>query len=185
MKNKHCFLLLTLAGFCHVSKAQSLNGNSTQAARLNLAEVVSANLFSSGNGNGGPPANVELPLGGTNAMAEGIESPEITVTLQCTTDFDVSVSSSSENFEYSGPSTLNTVMPVSDVLSIAITNNATGGSIGNGFSQFQPIDVQGKQVISAGQRGVRTFGFKYKAQPGFNFPAGTYTTDIVYTISKK
>ncbi len=183
MTNKHCFILLVLTGFANALKAQSQGAGSVQTASLEMAEVVSASFFAPGSG---APQSVELPMSGTSAMSEGIESPEIEVTLQCTADFDISVASSSEYFTYSGPSTQNTDMPVEDVLKIMITENNTGGSVGNGFSQYQPINAgAGKQVISSGQRGTRKFSFKYKAQPGFNYPAGTYTTDIVYTVSKK
>ena len=183
MKNKYYLLLSLVAGFCNLSKAQDINSNSVQPTTLDMAEVVSATLFPPGSTGS---ATVDLPIGGTSALADGIESPEIKVTLQSTTDFDISVSASSENFSYSGPSNSNTLMQVKDVLSIIITENNTGGSVGNGLTQYQPIDgIQGKLAISSGLRGVRTFAFKYKAQPGFNSPAGTYTTDIVYTISKK
>ena len=162
----------------------STNSGATQNTTLQMAELVSADFFDNG-GNGGS-STVELPLGGANTLEEGVESPEIEVILRCTTDFDLSVKASATNFTYAGSSTQNTTMPVEDVLAIVITENNTGGNVSNGMTQYKSISgSQGKTAISAGKRGETSFKFKYKATPGFNYAAGTYTTDIVYTLTKK
>lgn len=169
--------------FCCSAKAQSSGGGSGQDSRLSLVEVVSASLFASDSSN---TSSINIPIGGINALADGTESHEIDVTLQSTSDYDVSVSSSSEYFTYNGTASNPTPMLVKDVLSIKITGNNTGGAVSNGFTQYQPIDGSLNQlIIATGLSGSRTFSFKYMAQPGFNYPAGTYTTDIVYTITKK
>lgn len=182
---------LTLAAgllcYCQTLSAQTEKSSSAvQNVDLALADVVSTGFFS-GNGSGsGAPPSVDLPLGGTGALSEGIESPEIKVTMQCNSGYDVSVSSSSTNFTYSGNSTTNTTMPVSDVLSFMVTENNTGGSVSNNFTSYQAVDgMNMKKAIGSGKPGVRTFSFKYKAQPGFKYPAGVYTTDIVFTVVKK
>lgn len=181
MKNTHYFITVVMALICCNVYAQG--GGSAQNGRLSLAEVVSASLFAQDSAS---TAQIVIPIGGINALADGAESHEIEVTLQSTADYDVSVSSSSEYFTYNGTATTPTQMLVKDVLSIKITSNTTGGMVSNGFTQYQPVDGALNQlIIATGLSGTRTFAFRYKAQPGFNYPAGTYTTDIVYTITKK
>jgi hypothetical protein len=40
-------------------------------------------------------------------------------------------------------------------------------------------------INSASKGGNQTFEVKYKATPGFAYPAGTYTTDVVYTATQE
>lgn len=183
MKNTHYFITVIMILLCHCTYGQGVSGGATQGLSLSLTEVVSASLFAADSSN---TSSIAIPIGGINAMAEGSESHEIEVTLQSTADYDVSVSSSSEYFTYNGTAANPAPMSVKDVLSIKITANGTGGSIANGFTQYQPVDGTLNQlIIASGLRGTRTFSFKYMAQPGFNYSAGTYTADIVYTITKK
>ncbi len=182
MKNTRYFIMVIMVLCWHCSQAQS-GGGGSQDGRLSLTEVVSASLFASDSSN---TSTITIPIGGINALADGMESHEIEVTLQSTADYDVSVSSSSAYFTYNGTATNPAQMLVKDVLSIKITANTTGGTVSNGFTQYQPVDGTLNQlIIASGLSGTRTFAFKYMAQPGFNYPAGTYTTDIVYTITKK
>lgn len=182
MKNTHYFITVIMTLLCCSVYAQG-GGGSAQNGRVSLSEVVSASLFAQDSAS---TAQIAIPIGGINALADGAESHEIEVTLQTTADYDVSVSSSSAYFTYNGTGTNPTQMLVKDVLSIKITSNTTGGTVSNGFSQYQAVDgSQNQLIIASGLSGTRTFSFRYKAQPGFNYPAGTYTTDIVYTITKK
>lgn len=183
---------LILAAFIFLSvgtaTAQNAGRSASQNVQLGLTDVVSTGGFSGGGsgGNGGGSGPVTFPLSGTGAMSQGVESPEIQVTMQSNAVYDVNVSSSTTDFTYTGGATFPVPMNVKDVLSFSITGNSTGGSVGNNFSQFQPIDGTNQKVaIVSGQPGVSTFSFKYKAQPGFSYPAGTYTTNIVFTIVKK
>ncbi|MBS1774319.1 MAG: hypothetical protein JST82_15790 [Bacteroidetes bacterium] len=183
MKQTITIIALTIASFA--VRAQSSSAGGSQHMQMSMAEVVGAGFGSpSGGSGGGASATVDIPMTGTNTMASGVESSDIQVQLQGTTNFDISVQSSSTNFTYTGSATSQNVMQVSDVLAIEVTSNNTGGSVANGFGSYQSINGASKKMISAGQAGVRTFSFKYKATPGFNYAAGTYTTSIVYTISK-
>jgi hypothetical protein len=117
-------------------------------------------------------------------MSDGVESPEIEVTLQGTADFDISVQASATTFTYTGSATSDNSMPVADVLQIKVTANNTGGTISSGFGTYQSVDgLNSKKLIGQGLSGVRSFKFRYKASPGFNYAAGIYTTDIVYTLT--
>ncbi len=175
---KACLTIILLSTF-HYALAQSVP---VQTAEINLKDIF--NIGFTGSGSSGTTVN--LPMNGMNTLKNGIESQEIEVSLLCSSDFDLSVSSSTTNFSFNGPGTTSPVMKVKDVLSIMITENNTGGTIINGFTQYQPINgTTQKLAISSGKLGVRTFKFKYKAHPGFAYPSGTYTTSIIYTVVKK
>lgn len=166
--------------------AQNPSGASSQSVVLAMSDVLSSGGFSNSGGGSGGSATVNFPLSGASALSQGIESSEIQMAMQCNAAYDVSISASSTSFSYNGTSTFPVTMNVRDVLSISITGNNTGGTISNGFSQFQFIDgTNAKLAIASGQPGVSTFSFKYKALPGFSYPAGIYTTNIVFTIVKK
>ena len=174
--------LLSILSLCCLEYASAQGSEPAQSATVKLKNIFSASVGSS-NGQGG--ANVQIPIYGANALRNGIESSEMEVTLLCTSDFHISIASSSTNFLYTGPSTNNPIMPVKDVLSIIITENKTNGTISNGFNQYKNISKTAKQIINSGQLGIRSFKFKYKAIPGFLYPAGNYSTDIIYTVVKK
>lgn len=166
--------------------AQNANSGAVQKANLNLSEVVGVSLPDDGGGNGSGGSAVEMPISSMNGLSEGIESPALKIKLQSTTPFDISISASSNTFIYSGSSSFGTTMNVADVLAVMITQNATGGSVAGGFGQYKSVTGTIKQpIITSGQPGERSFEFKYKAIPGFEYPAGTYTTDIIYTITKR
>lgn len=175
-------LLLAYAGH-----AQNSTATASQHMELGLAEVVTVNMSPTGGGNGGGGngSTVAMPISGVNAMTSGVESAAIEVSLQGTTPFAISVQASANTFTYSGSATTGNVMQVKDVLSVVVTANNTGGVISNGFNTYQAVDgTNSKKVIDQGQPGIRSFSFQYKATPGFEYAAGTYTTDIIYTISK-
>lgn len=55
-----------------------------------------------------------------------------------------------------------------------------------GFAQYRSVSsTQSTMSITSGQRGLSSFTFQYMAQPGFNYPGGTYVTDIIFTLTKK
>ena len=185
MNSKKIFIVFLFILSAGTAVAQHASSSATNTANLSLADVVGVDVVSGGGGNGGGNA-VEMPIHGVSALANGIESPPLEIKLKSTSAFDVSISASSNTFSYTGPSTSGTNMNVSDVLNVMITENNTGGSISSGFTQYQSVNgTTQKSIITSGQPGERAFSFKYKALPEFNYPAGTYTTDIVYTITKR
>lgn len=184
MNSKKIVIVFLFILFAGAAVAQHAGSSATHTANLSLADVVGVDVVSGGGGNGG--SAVEMPIHGVSALANGIESPQLEIKLRSTSAFDVSISASANTFSYTGPSTSGTNMNVSDVLNVMITENNTGGSVSSGFTQYQSVNgTTQKSIITSGQPGERAFSFKYKALPEFNYPAGTYTTDIVYTITKR
>ncbi|MCB0700871.1 MAG: hypothetical protein KDC11_13515, partial [Chitinophagaceae bacterium] len=64
----------------------------------------------------------------------------------------------------------------------------TGGSIANPFSNsaYATLSSSDQDLITTADRGGnQTFSVKYKATPGFAYPAGTYSVDVVYTATQE
>lgn len=180
---KQLFTTLLLITAATTANAQNASSGASQTVSLALANVVQISQFSAGNGNS---SAVSMPLMGTDVMNNGIESPEYSVSINSTNGFSVKAQAVSEYFTYSGPATTNTTMKVSDVLALKVTNNATTGNIAGGHSQFQPVSGSAQsQVITDASRGAnQTFAVKYKATPGYDYPGGTYTASVVYTVTQ-
>lgn len=184
MKKLTLITIIFISG--NICYGQNAGGSASQNVDLALADVVGTGFGGGSGGSGSSGGTVSFPISGTSALSEGLESADIQVTMQCNTAYDVNVSASASTFTYTGPSTFGTTMQVKDVLQFMVTDNQTGGNISSDYDQYQPIDgTNAKVAIGSGQPGVHTFSFKYKAQPGFNYPAGTYTTDIIFTVVKK
>ena len=79
-------------------------------------------------------------------------------------------------------------MPVEKVLGLMVSANGTGGTIGAPFSAtgYATLTSKDQSLIANGSRGGnQTFEVKYQATPGFAYPAGTYSVDVVYTATQK
>ena len=101
-----------------------------------------------------------------------------TVTLNLT-------DANSTNFSYTGATSPAPTMPVASVLSTKVSANSTGGSIGSGFSAYKAITTSNQDIITGATAGGNNlFSVQYEAQPGFAYPAGTYTVDVVYTATQ-
>ena len=90
------------------------------------------------------------------------------------------IKSDALNFTYSGTTTPAPQARISDILSMMVTENNTGGSLS--YQNYASIPNGNATIINWGTPGGnRTFKVKYKATPGFALPAGTYTANIIYT----
>ena len=128
-----------------------------------------------------------MAFNNVNNYANGVESSTQELRIRSNKDFSVAVKSNATNFSYSGPSSPAPTMPVNNVLGVLIASNNTGGSIASGFSNsaYNSISSSNKTLINNGSRGGnRSFSVKYKTTPGFAYPAGTYSVDVVYTATQ-
>jgi hypothetical protein len=97
----------------------------------------------------------------------------------------VAVKSNATNFTYTGSTTPAPTMLVADVLNVMVSGNNTGGTIANSFSNYQDVPASNIDLLSnCTKGGSQTFSVKYKAEPGFDFPAGNYAVDVVYTATQ-
>ena|SRR5690606_9919114 len=175
------FLAITATG-----KAQNTaNASATQTVQLQLSNVLEIQFTANNSATGN---TVTLPFTTTSDFANGVESTEQQLRVRSNKKFAVTVKTSGASFMVSNNgSTATSNMPTS-VLGLALTDNQTGGQTGQGFSasSYAPLSSSAQNLITNANNGAnQTFKVKYKAAPGFAYPAGTYTTDVIYTATQQ
>lgn len=172
------FIVATL--FVNNTQAQqNASGDAQQKLELGLSNAAEISFVNSNN-------IINLEFNTTEDYANGVESGEQTLKVRSNKDFDIRVKANTARFSYSGSVSPAPKMSVNSVLSMKITVNNTGGSVTSGFSNYKNLSSGNQRIIKDGEAGGnQTFNIKYKANPGFSFPAGTYTVDIVYTVTQK
>ena len=176
-----------IIGFNGVANAQNNNASSTaqQTVQLALSNALDITFVT---GNSATGNMVTLPFTTTDHYQNGVESAPQQLKVRSNKNFSVSVATTAANFTTSNTGGSNSVtMPVS-VLSVAVTENNAGGTLGAGFQSmaFKPLSNSAADlIVGASNGGNQTFSVKYKATPGFTYPAGTYTTEVVYTATQQ
>ena len=154
---------LTIAANAQSTATDSKNENIT----VELKDAVELTLTSNANGNAFLFDNVdEYENGLTNLNAS-------TLKVRSNKAWKIDVKANSANFT-GGDAT--TPMPAS-VLSVGIGNQ-----------NFLPLSTTA-QDLKTGPRGTNTvagnfFNVDYKANPGFNYSAGVYVMNVVYTLTQ-
>lgn len=163
-----------------MAKAQNASSGASQTANLNLSNAIAIEFVATGNNTG---ATVNMTFSNVNDYANGVESGDIQLRVLSNKNFEVRAKSSSKYFTYSGTTSPAPQMEVDEVLEMKVTANGTGGYIDNGYSSYRDIEDESEDILDDCDRGGnQTFSVKYRAKPGFSFPAGTYTTSVVYTV---
>lgn len=104
-------------------------------------------------------------------------------TVSSNRNFNVTIKSASPNFLYVGSGTGNTVMP-STVLKYNLNSNGTGGTNATPMT-WNPLTVAAAPLINNGVHGVnKPFSVKFKADPGWDFAAGTYGLGVILTATQ-
>jgi hypothetical protein len=175
-----------ILGFATASYAQTnASGTASQTIQLSLSNALEISFTGTGSATGG---TVTLPFTTVNDYANGVASSAQEIKVRSNKNFGVTVKTSTTYFNVTnnGVTTVST-MPA-NVLGIMVTANATGGTIGTGFSAsaYNSLSATAANLINnASFGGNQTFSVQYKATPGFAYPAGTYTTDVVYTATQQ
>lgn len=175
-----------IISFASAASAQTnASGTAQQSVQLALSNALEITFVS---GNAATGATVSLPFTTAEDYANGVESTTQQLKIRSNKDFGVTVKTSGANFMVTnGGNTSTSSMPTS-VLGLVVTNNSTGGQLGQGFSAstYKTLSSTPANLItSADKGGNQHFTVKYKATPGFAYPAGTYTTDVVYTATQQ
>jgi hypothetical protein len=179
-----------IIGFSAAVNAQTVNsnnatGNAQQTVQLALSNALEITFVAANSATG---ATVTLPFTTTNDYANGVESATQQLKVRSNKAFGVTVKTSAANFSVTnGTTTTTSTMPAS-VLGLVVTDNNTGGSLGTGFSAstYKALSATAANLITnATYGGNQNFTVKYKATPGFAYPAGVYSTDVVYTATQQ
>ena len=184
---KKLFAITVFASVSIAANAQSSNqaASASQTVKLDLGNAIEITF--TGNGSATGP-DVNIPFTTVNDYANGVESNDQQLKVRSNKDFDVTVKANAASFTYSGNTTPAPVMPVQNVLNLKVTGNNTGGAIASPFSStaYASLTAADQDLIDGGSRGGnQTFDIKYKATPGFAYPAGIYAVDVVYTATQK
>ena len=170
-------------GFASAANAQ-VTANATQQVNLSLTNAIAITFTGSGTTTG---AAVSMPFTTVSDYTTGVTSSAQQLKVQSNKNFTVTVNANAANFTYTGSTTPAPSMPVSGVLGVEVTANGTGGTIATPFSSsaYSTLTNTAQNLISnATYGGNQTFSVQYQATPGFAYPAGTYTTSVVYTATQ-
>ena len=182
---KIIIIAAALIGISTVTKAQNASGTAQQSVQLGLSNALEITFVANNSATG---ATVSLPFTTADDYANGVESANQQLKVRSNKNFNVTVKTSGANFMVTnGGSTATSSMPAS-VLGVMVTNNSTGGQLGQGFSSssYKSLASTAANLITNANNGNnQNFTIKYKATPGFGYTAGTYSTDVVYTATQQ
>lgn len=160
---KLTLLVLALSGAAVVS-AQTVTSSTNQTVTLTLQNKIDIAVEGTPTGNSftfSSAADYSTGIENLNASSFRVRSNQA---------FAVTVESAAANFTSSAATT----MP-STVLGVRL-NGSTGA-----YSSLSTTAAS----LTTGSRGNSTFAVDYKADPGFNYDAGSYTLSVVYTATQQ
>lgn len=171
--------IVTMGISANAQTSTNQTATANQTAKLALSNAISITFVDGGK----EGSDVTLPFQTVSDYANGVTSNEQEMLVQSNKHFNVSMKTDAHNFSYSGTTTPAPVVQISNVLSMMITENKTGGSLS--YNNYASIPSGSATIINWGTPGGnRTFKLKYKATPGFALPAGTYTANVIYTATQ-
>ncbi len=173
------FLLLSAT----VAMAQNANSSASQTTKLALSNAIEITFVGTSNSTG---ATTTLSFNNVNDYANGVESGNVQLKVRSNKKFVVRAKTNASKFTYSGSTSPAPQMNVQNILFIKVTGNNTGGNVpGNVNNKYRTLKTGNTTLINNGTAGGNnTFDVQYKANPGYNFPAGTYSVDVVYTATQ-
>lgn len=182
---KLLYTLLLLAAALPGSAQDESNQQqqASQQTKLVMSNVIDITFTATNDDAGG---TVSLGFTNVNDYANGVESDLIEMKVRSNKKFRVQAKTNSSRFTYTGTTTPTPQMNVSNVLFLKVSDNKTGGSVSSNFNnKYRTMSSSNQTLISNGTPGdEQTFNVQYKATPGFNFPAGTYAVNVVYTATQ-
>ena len=163
----------------------NISANAQQTVQLALSNALEITFVAANSATG---ATVSLPFTTVDHYQSGVESETQQLKIRSNKNFGVTVRTSAANFSVTaGGNTTTSNMPTS-VLGLVVTENNTGGTLGQGFSSstYNALSATAANLITSANRGGnQNFTVKYKATPGFAYPAGVYATDVIYTATQE
>ncbi len=183
---KKIIAIATFATIGFAANAQNQSNQSSSASQttnLVLSNAIEITFTGNSSATG---ADVTIPFTTVNDYANGVESDAQELKVRSNKNFSVAVKANNDEFSYTGNTTPAPEMPVEGVLAVKVTANGTGGDIAGSFSNYATLTSSNQNLLTGADRGGnQTFSVKYKATPGFAYPAGTYAVDVVYTATQE
>jgi hypothetical protein len=180
---KKLFSVALLSALGYAANAQQ-SSSASQAVQLQLNNVIDITFTANGSDVG---PLVEMPFSTINDYVNGVESANQEIRVRSNKAFNVFVRTNAEFFSYTGGATPTPSMPVAGVLSLIVVSDLTGGTVPGPFSTstYYTLRDFNQDLINNGTIGSnQLFTVKYKATPGFSYPAGVYDIGVVYTATQ-
>ncbi len=176
-------LIVGLSFFAATACNAQTTVNAAQTVNLNLTDAIEIVFVGSGTATGVP---VDLFFNTMSDYTNGVTSLSQQLSVKSNKKFSVSVKSNAPNFTYTGSVSPAPSMSVASTLNIKVSANSTGGTVTSPFSTttFTNINSGDRTMITNGNAGNSNFSIQYQATPGFNYPAGVYSVDVIYTATQ-
>lgn len=181
MKKLLAVIIVVAISNLAVVAQEAKQSTAAQTAALKMSNAIDISFTSTGNEEGDI---VTLAFNDVNDYANGVESDQVQLKVRSNKKFHVWAKAKSSRFSYNGTSS-DPKMNVNK-LKIRVVSNSTGGSVPSSVNnKYANMSKSNKKLINNGTPGGdNTFAVQYKADPGYSFPAGTYSVDIVYTTTQ-
>lgn len=176
-------LLLLLTIITGNIYAQNNGSSGVQSTSLDMSNALELTFTSTNN-------SIDIEFNSLNDMLNGVETAKHEIRVRSNKKFKVTVKPSSNTMTYSGPSLIGSLLKCSNVMKIQVADNKTGGTQPFtarvlGWQSFSAWGFPVTLLTNCKPGGNQTFTVKYKATPGINCVAGTYTTEMVYTATQQ
>ncbi len=178
---KILILSAAILGMNFGANAQATS-SANQNTALALSNAIAITFVGTGTATG---SSLSLPFTTVADYTNGVTSGVQALKVQSNKLFNITMNATTANFTYSGTTTPAPVMPITN-LNLMVTANGTGGTIASTYaSSFTDVTNTATTILSnCANGGNQTFSVQYQATPGFSFPAGTYTANIVFTATQ-
>lgn len=185
MKKLFAIALLSVGTLTvNAQNASNQTTSATQAVDLLLSNVIDIEFTSNGTTTG---PLVQIPFTTINDYVNGVETASQEIRVRSNKNFKVDVKTNSASFTYIGSAAPTPVMPVSDVLGMKVTANATGGTFDGPYSSaayYTLREFDQLVLLNCNAGANQTFSVAYRATPGFVYPAGAYSINVIYTATQ-
>ncbi len=168
---------------CSTGVFAQQSSNGSQTVQMGVSSTIEMAFTGSGTATG---TIVNLNFNTVNDYANGVVSANQELSVTSNRNYTVAIKTNTSNFTYTGSTSPAPTMPV-NVLSLLIASNATGGAIVSPFSTtaYSTLSNSSQMMLNTCTAGSnKLFAIKYKATPGFIYPAGTYTVDVLFTATQ-
>lgn len=182
-----------------ISQVNANNGNGNGNSSTDLTTPVNIGLsnaleitFTGNSGNGSGSGNgstigdiITLPFSTTNDFLNGVQSTEQELKVRSNKDFNVTVNTDATTFTVTNNGVTTTSTMPASVLNVKVATNSTGGNIAGTFAGFTNLSASAANLLSnCSKGGNQRFTIMYNAHPGYNYPTGTYSINVIYTATQ-
>lgn len=159
------------------------DASAAQSAQLVMSNAIDVSFVSNSSSQGN---TVNLAFENVNDYANGVESAPIEIKIRSNKNFNVWAKTNSNKFTYAGATTPAPQMNVNK-LKIKVVSNNTGGTVPGAINnKYKNMRKSNRKLINNGTPGGdNTFAVQFKADPGYEYPAGTYSIDVIYTATQR